>query len=105
MSDQKLLFVAVGDNSARAFGMSARERARRLATNAGFEWSDEPARGRPTVLADLAFAWDPAWLKAIGGRPSTALALDGRPVLVHANAEDAIAAAEAVASGKVPKGF
>ena len=105
MSEEKLLFVAVGDNPARAFGMSARERARRLATNAGFEWSEEPVEGRPAVLADLAFAWDPAWLKAIAARPRTVLMLGGRPVLAHAKADGAVAAAEAIAAGKVPKGF
>ena len=44
MSEEKLLFVALGDNEARAFGMSARERMGRLATNAGLELA-EP-RGR-----------------------------------------------------------
>ena len=102
MSEEKLLFVAVGENEARAFGMNARERARRLATNAGFEWSDKPAPGRAAVIADLGFAWDPAWLKAIAARPRTALVLEGRPVLVHAGPEDDH---PGIAAGKLPKGF
>jgi hypothetical protein len=39
-SEGPLLFVPVGANSARLFGMDARERACRLATNAGFECAD-----------------------------------------------------------------
>ena len=99
MSEEKLLFVAVGDNPARAFGMGAKERMFRLATNAGLECSDEAVDGRAVVIADLAFAWDPAWLKAIAARPRTALMHKGNPVLVH------VGAADDFAPGKVPKGY
>lgn len=40
------------------------------------------------VLASMAYAWDPAWLKAIGGRPRSMLVLDGKPVLAHVPASD-----------------
>ncbi|MEO6361423.1 MAG: hypothetical protein ABIO43_12760, partial [Sphingomicrobium sp.] len=60
MSDeQRPIFVPVGDNPARLFGMDARTRALRLAANAGFETADSPAAGRSALLANLAFAWDP----------------------------------------------
>jgi phosphatidylglycerophosphate synthase len=104
MSEEKLLFVMLGDNRARAFGMGARERMGRLATNAGLEPAGKPVAGRAAVLADLAFAWDPAWLKAIAARPNSALLLEGRPVLVHAS-ENAPELAKTVAAGAVPKGF
>ena len=42
-NETPLLFVAVGDNAARPFGMHARDRACRLAANAGFECADAPA--------------------------------------------------------------
>jgi phosphatidylglycerophosphate synthase len=99
MSEEKLLFVAVGDNPARAFGMGAKERTFRLATNAGLECADEVEAGRAAVVADLAYAWDPAWLKAIAARPRTALMRRGKPVLVHVGGGDDFA------PGKVPKGY
>ena len=81
--DPKPLFVAVGDNPALAFGMAAGTRAEALAVKAGMEPAAAPAAGRAAVLADLDFAWDPAWARAIAGRPATALVKDGRAVLVH----------------------
>ena len=50
----------------------ARARACRLATNAGLECADEPQPGRAALLADLDYAWDPAWLTAMRGRPGHA---------------------------------
>jgi phosphatidylglycerophosphate synthase len=38
---------------------------------------------RAAILADLAYAWDPAWLAAIASRSSSILTLGGRPVLAH----------------------
>ena len=102
MNEEKLLFVPLGDNEARSFGMSARERMCRLATNAGLECGDRPVTGRAAVLADLGFAWDPAWLRAIAARPRTALVFEGRPVLTHASPNDDHAA---LAAGNLPKGF
>ena len=96
-----LLFVPVGSNSARLFGMDARSRACRLAANAGFECSDTLEAGRGMLIASLDFAWDPAWLKAIAARPSTVLTLGGQPVLAHVPAGGPAAApvAEALANG------
>ncbi|MEO7654786.1 MAG: CDP-alcohol phosphatidyltransferase family protein [Sphingomicrobium sp.] len=106
MSEEKLLFVAVGDNRARAFGIAARDRACRLATNAGFECAEEVPAGRAAVLASMDYAWDPAWLKAIAARPGTLLTLGGRPVLAHvAGGGDIEAATKVLVAGKAPKGF
>ncbi len=77
------LFVAVGDNPARAFGMAAAERANALGIKAGMDPATVPDPARATVLADMDFAWDPAWARAIAQRPATALVKDGRAVLVH----------------------
>jgi phosphatidylglycerophosphate synthase len=93
-----LLFVPVGRNDARPFGMDARDRTCRLATNAGLECADAPAAGRAVLLASLRFAWDPAWLKAMRSRPGTILTLGGEPVMIHVpaggNAEAAAAGVE-----------
>jgi phosphatidylglycerophosphate synthase len=90
-----LLFVPVGDNPARPFGIDARERACRLATNAGFECADAPQEGRAVLLASMRFAWDPAWLKAMGSRPGTMLTLGDEPVMIHVAADGNAAAAAA----------
>lgn len=102
MNQEKLLFVTLGENEARAFGMTAKERMCRLATNAGLECAEAPVAGRAAVLADLAFAWDPAWLKAIAARPRTALLFQGRPILIHAGADDDHSA---LARGVLPSDF
>jgi len=81
--DPKPLFVTVGDNPARAFGMAADARANALAVKAGMEPAIVPEPGRAVMLADLAFAWDPTWARAMAGKPGTALVKDGRAVLVH----------------------
>ena len=90
-----LLFVPVGTNPARPFGMEARDRACRLATNAGLECADAPEEGRAVLLASLRYAWDPAWLKALGARPATILTLGGEPVMAHVAADASPAAAAA----------
>jgi phosphatidylglycerophosphate synthase len=94
-SDPPLLFVPVGTNDARPFGMPARERACRLAANAGFECAEEPEPGRAMLLADMRFAWDPAWLNAMRTRPGTMLTLEGEPVMVHVPVHANLAAATA----------
>jgi phosphatidylglycerophosphate synthase len=93
--DAPLLFIPVGNNAARPFGMDARERACRLATNAGLECTESPKAGGPVLLASMAYAWDPVWLKAMRERPGTVLTLAGAPVMVHVSADGDVAAAAA----------
>jgi phosphatidylglycerophosphate synthase len=105
-SDAPLLFVPVGGNPARPFGMDARERACRLAINAGFECSDEAERGRAALLASMAYGWDPAWIREMRNRPHTALTLAGKPVMVHVpDGEDARFVFTAFARAEVPEGY
>jgi phosphatidylglycerophosphate synthase len=105
-SDDPMLFVPVGSNPARPFGMDSRDRACRLATNAGFECAEEAASGRATLVASLAYAWDPAWLKAMRTRPKTVLTLEGKPVMVHVPAgRKAAEVAAEVQSGKTIAGY
>jgi phosphatidylglycerophosphate synthase len=81
--DPRPLFVPVGANPARLFGLDAEARARRLAAEAHLESREKPESGRAAILADLAYAWDPAWLAAMITRPGTVLTLGGRAVLAH----------------------
>ena len=77
------LFVTVGDNPGRPFGMSAADRARALAIKAGLEPATEARQDRPTVYADLNWGWDPEWLVAIRDKPGEVLVKDGHPVLAN----------------------
>ncbi len=77
------LFVPVGDNSARVFSLDSRTRACRLAAKAGLMCGDHARAGQPAILADMDFAWDPTWLKAIVARPGTLLTLGTRVVLAN----------------------
>jgi len=77
------LFVTVGDNPARVFGMSAGDRARALAAKAGLQPADTAAPGRGTLYADLAWAWDPEWVATLADNPGEMLSKDGHPVLAH----------------------
>jgi phosphatidylglycerophosphate synthase len=104
--DAPILFVTIGSNSARPFGMDAREQACRLASKAGLECSDGVQPGRAAVLTSMAYAWDPAWLKTLRERPRTALALSGKPVMAHVPAgEDASQVAQALAAGEPIAGY
>ena len=106
ISDEILLFVPVGSNPARPFGMDARDRARRLAANAGFEGAEHVAAGRAALVASLAYAWDPAWLKAMQARPRTVLTLAGRPVIANVPADgDASAVVAALERGEAIAGY
>ena len=100
-------FVTVGTNPAYLFGMGSVERARRIAANAGLEVADSPAPGRGAVLANMAFAWDPAWLREIAGRPDTVLTLGQKAVLAHVgdsgSAESVTAAM--IGNGALPPGL
>jgi len=83
----KPLFVTVGDNPARAFGMGAAERADALAVKAKLEPADAARPARAAIYADLNWAWDPEWLVALTDMPGRVLTKDGRPVLAHVPAD------------------
>jgi phosphatidylglycerophosphate synthase len=105
-SELPLLFVPVGDNRARPFGMAARDRACRLASNAGFECAETGEPERAALVASMAYGWDPAWLKAMRGRPRAVLTHGGKPVMAHVPAgEDAAAIGAALALGTPPAGY
>lgn len=75
--------MPVGFNPVRVFALEAEERACRLAANAGFGCAEAVEPGRSAVLANMRYAWDPAWLKVIAKRPSSVLMLGDEPVLAH----------------------
>jgi len=99
------LFVTVGDNPARAFGMSAADRARALAIKAKLDPADKPQSGRSTVYADLNWASDPEWLVALADMPGGVLTKGGHAVLAHVPAGgDPAAVLSAMLSGEAYEG-
>ncbi|WP_294174563.1 CDP-alcohol phosphatidyltransferase family protein [uncultured Sphingomonas sp.] len=89
-------FLTIGNTDARLFGQPARERAERLAANAGLSVVGGLPSAGPVLLGNLAYAWDPAWLKELARRPGTALVKSGVAVLVHASDQAAAELALAV---------
>jgi phosphatidylglycerophosphate synthase len=85
--------------------MLASHRAKQLAANAGLDaWNDAPSTA--VLLASLAYAWDPAWLKAMRDRPRAVLTLGGKPVMAHVPAgEDPTPVVAALESGTAVKGY
>lgn len=82
--------LCVGDNPTPIWGMSAAERVRRIVAAQRFAADDG------VVVANLAFAFDPAWLAHLATRPGTMLTRGGVPVLAYVRDEahrDAVAAA------------
>lgn len=79
----KPIFVPIGTNEAQLFGMDVRSRACRLAENAGLTCANEPPASSNVVLGNIAFAWDPAWLREISRRPGTILTFRDQPVLAN----------------------
>lgn len=92
-------FVAIGETAACLFGQPARDRAERLAANAKLPVAQEMPREGMVLLGNLAFAWDPAWLKEMARRPDSVLVKDDRPVLAHVAAGEAGAMAAAMTGG------
>jgi phosphatidylglycerophosphate synthase len=105
-SEPKVQFVPVGSNPARPFGMDSKERACRLAANAGFDCADNPSPDRAALIASMDFAWDPAWLKAMRSRPRTVLTLGGKPAMALVPAgDDPSPVTQVLAAGSLPPDY
>ena len=76
-------FVAAGDPPVRLFGRTARQRAEQVAVKAGLVPAPEEDVTKARIVADMGYAWDPAWLEELKNRPGSALMLDGRAVMMH----------------------
>ncbi len=70
--------LCVGSNPTLIWGMSTAERLRRIVASQRF---DAPETG--VVLANLDYAFDPAWLAYLAKRPNTLLTRAGVPVLAY----------------------
>jgi phosphatidylglycerophosphate synthase len=101
--DRTVGFLGLGGDGTRVFGLDPVTRANRFARKAKLAPIDSvPVAGEydGLIVADLGFAWDPAWLPYLAARPGLAVTLGGRPALVHlADAADAPAIVAAIAAG------
>ncbi len=98
--DSKVSFLEAGRNDTRVFGLLPAERARRFATKAKLAVVDRVPPEGPVIVADLDFAWDPAWLAHVRDSAGLAVTWRGRPVLVHApDAATASAVVSAINAG------
>ncbi len=76
------IVIAIGDNPTPIWGMTVAERLRRLAAARKLPLAgDADAAG--ALLANLAFAFDPAWVPYLVARPGTVMTRGGVPILAH----------------------
>src|SRR3546814_18249196 len=83
---KNLPFVSIGDNTSRVFGLSPRDRANRFAAKADMIAVAEIPTDGPFVVANLGYAWDPAWLQHVASHPGLVLPQNGVPALAHLTA-------------------
>ena len=100
--------IILGEGAARIWGMSARERLRRMYARAGLALVDAApaAGGRSVVLASADWVFDEALIATLAKRPGSVLVTEGgEAVAAHVAAADAPAAARALEAGAAPEGL
>ncbi|TCP36669.1 CDP-alcohol phosphatidyltransferase family protein [Sphingomonas sp. BK235] len=107
LTETRPVVVPLNHNDTPLWGMSARERLRRIAAARGLALAEAGAGdGAPVILADLRFAFDPAWIDWLARRPGTVLTRDGEPFLAHVAAADRAATTRAIeARAPLPPGL
>lgn len=94
----------LGDSDVRIWGMTARERLRRIYRRAGVAESAPP--GGTVVLTRGTWVYDESVIKTLVARPGAVLvAADGEAVAAHVPAARADEAAEALEAGRDPGGL
>jgi phosphatidylglycerophosphate synthase len=90
----------VGVNRARLWGLTAEQRLERIAAAQGLSAGGDDAR----ILVNLAFVFEPAWLRQVADRPGQIVTRGGVPVLAHCVEEPAIAEVrQAMIEERLPK--
>jgi len=77
--------VPVGANETRLWGMSSRERLRRIASARGLRVADgqAPEPAGASLRIDLGYAFDPLWMSYSIAHPGVAITRGGVPVIAH----------------------
>ena len=78
MSALQPIVVPLGDNIVPIWGMTTRERLRRIAAAGDLALGADGA-----VSVDLDYVFDPAWLRLVAEQPGLAVTHGGRTVLAH----------------------
>jgi phosphatidylglycerophosphate synthase len=89
------MLLATGSNDTPIWGMTAVERLRRLAGQQALPFGAAAPTDGDVLVADLAFAFDPAWLRWLAGQGPTAVTVGGTVALARvpaAHADDPLAA-------------
>jgi phosphatidylglycerophosphate synthase len=107
LGHQGIAFLGLGGNDTRVFGLTPATRAKRFATKAKLAPVDRVPEHGAVIVADLGYAWDPAWLAHVRDHPGLAVTFRGHPALVHCadpeQAREVIVAIEG--GGTLPPGF
>lgn len=82
LAQDKPTIRRVGRNETPIWGMTSAERVRRLAAASGLA-VDDTHSDTPVLLINLAFAFDPLWLRHIAANPGKVVTVGGQPVLAH----------------------
>ncbi len=98
--------MTVGQAGGRIWGMSSPERLSRIYRRVGLVETPTVDLSRAVVAVDAGWVFDESLIKALAGREGAVLVDDsGRAVAVHAPADIAYAASEALAAGQDPSGL
>ncbi|WP_324749281.1 CDP-alcohol phosphatidyltransferase family protein [Sphingomonas sp. LY54] len=90
--------AGVGANETKLWGLTAAERLGRIVRAQGLTPVDH---ADAVVLANLAYVWDPTWLRFVAARPDHVVTFGGVPVLAHcAEAGDRARVREAMAANR-----
>lgn len=80
----KIHATYVGDNPIKLWGISNKERTRRIASAAGHIWLDANIDGAQ-MITNASFAWDPTLYQHVAKQPSLVITKGGVPVVAHCN--------------------
>ncbi|VWX53792.1 CDP-alcohol phosphatidyltransferase family protein [Novosphingobium sp. 9U] len=93
-------FATIGSNATSLWGLSVEERVRRIAIAAKLAPRQDQAA--PVVLANAAYAFDPAWFRHVAAQTGLVLTVGGVPVLAHARDGAEADAIQAAIEGEQP---
>jgi phosphatidylglycerophosphate synthase len=95
--------LTVGESGARIWGMTSAERLSRIYRRLGLVETPAVDLSNAVIAVDAGWVFDESLIKALAGREGAVLVDDaGRAVAVHAPAELAYAASEALIAGQDP---
>lgn len=82
--------AVIGENAVRLWGLTSRERARRIAREAKLQWAEDPAAETDgaLVLINAAHVFDPLWLRHCVATPGFVLTVSNIPVMAHCVTDD-----------------